>query len=74
MTNAYSFILFGILILQFFISLFLLVSFDCDTYFAAAQRISIKVHAEFEKLKSASKHEPRREQHDGLEETSESPL
>ena len=47
LTNAYSFILFGALIAQFFLSLFLLINFDCDTYFSAAQRITIKVQGEF---------------------------
>ena len=46
LTNAYTFILFGVLLMQFFISLLLLISFDCDTYFTAVQRINIKVHGE----------------------------
>lgn len=46
LTNAYTFILFGVLLIQFFISLLLLISFDCDTYFTAVQRINIKVHGE----------------------------
>ena len=44
--TLYSVILLLILLVQFFISMFLLVSFDCDTYFAAVQRISIKVRTE----------------------------
>ena len=46
MTNTYSVILFSVMLAQFFISLFLLVSFDCDTYFSAVQRITIKIHSE----------------------------
>ena len=46
LTDAYAIILSGVLLIQFFISLFLLVSFDCDTYFSAVQRITIKVHGE----------------------------
>ena len=46
LTNMYTVLLSGALLLQFFISLFLLVSFDCDTYFSMVQRISIKIHGE----------------------------
>ena len=43
---VYSAILFAVLLLQFFIALMLLVSFDCDTYFNAIQRISLRVRKE----------------------------
>ena len=46
LTDFYSFTLFGILMLQFFISLFLLISYECDAYLTALQRISIKVQGE----------------------------
>ena len=46
MRNVYSFVLFGILMLQFFIALLILVNFDCDTYFNAAQRISLRIKTE----------------------------
>ncbi|MBR5140492.1 MAG: hypothetical protein IKV16_05490 [Clostridia bacterium] len=43
LTAFYTVLLFIILLCQFFISLFILVNFDCDTYFSAMQRISIKL-------------------------------
>lgn len=46
LTEIYSFTLFGVLLLQFFLSIIILVSYDCDTYFTAIQRITIKVHGE----------------------------
>ena len=46
LTDIYSIILPTVLLIQFCISLFLIVNFDCDTYFSAVQRIKIKVHAE----------------------------
>ena len=46
LTDAYTFVLFGVLMFQFFISLFLLISYECDAYFTALQRITIKVHGE----------------------------
>ena len=45
-TDIYSFILFAVLMIQFFLSLLLLISYDCDTYFTALQRITIKVQGE----------------------------
>lgn len=52
LTSLYLFVLFAILLSQFFIALFLLVNFDCDTYFSAMQRISIKFRYEEKRRKS----------------------
>lgn len=46
LTEVYSFTLFGVLLIQFFLSIIILISYDCDTYFTAIQRITIKVHGE----------------------------
>ncbi len=46
LTEVYSFTLFAVLLLQFFLSIIILISYDCDTYFTAIQRITIKVHGE----------------------------
>ena len=54
LTNFYLGLLFFVLLCQFFTSLFLLVNFDCDTYFSAMQRISIKLK-NAEKRKKARK-------------------
>ena len=46
LTEVYSVTLFAVLLIQFFLSIIILVSYDCDTYFTAIQRINIKVHGE----------------------------
>ena len=46
LTEVYNFVLFAVLLLQFFLSIIILISYDCDTYFTAIQRINIKVHGE----------------------------
>ena len=46
LTEVYTFTLFAILLLQFILSIIILASYDCDTYFTAIQRINMKVHGE----------------------------
>lgn len=46
LTSVYSFTLFGILLVQFALSLLIITSNRCDTYFTALQRINIKVHGD----------------------------
>ena len=55
LTDIYSIVLTTVLLIQFFISLFILVNFDCDTYFSAVQRIKIKVHTEKSVIHKKSK-------------------
>lgn len=54
LTEVYNFTLFVVMLLQFFLSIIILINYDCDTYFTAIQRINIKVHGE-ELLKAKSK-------------------
>ncbi len=59
LTDFYSFILFGVLMIQFFLSLLLLISYECDAYFTALQRITIKVQGE-ELLRKKEEHDGNR--------------